>query len=310
MESHLERKFNAKVLLFGEYGIIKGSKGVAIPLDTHSGSLVQADSNQAVCQTLRLDEFYDYLIGSDLLTESMDLEKFKADIESGIYFKSNIPQGYGIGSSGALCAAIYSKYAVNFEHKDTYSIKELKALKDIMALMESFYHGSSSGLDCLISLIDLPLLIESRSSMTVIEKPNLSSFGKFYLFDTGHARITATFVHEFLSKYNEDSEYKNNINTFIDITNKIIEEFIQNKFSDFEKSFYDLSRQQYLHFSKMIPNSMKSIWLQGLETKEYYVKLCGAGGGGYFMIYSTSLDFHEKVKDSTDHIEVIYGHSI
>jgi mevalonate kinase len=30
-----------------------------------------------------------------------------------MYFDSSIPQGYGVGSSGALVAAIYDKYAQN-----------------------------------------------------------------------------------------------------------------------------------------------------------------------------------------------------
>ena len=31
-------------------------------------------------------------------------------IKSGLYFESSIPIGYGIGSSGALVAALYEKY--------------------------------------------------------------------------------------------------------------------------------------------------------------------------------------------------------
>ena len=30
-----------------------------------------------------------------------------------MYFDSSIPQGYGIGSSGALVASVYSKYALD-----------------------------------------------------------------------------------------------------------------------------------------------------------------------------------------------------
>ena len=41
-----------------------------------------------------------------------------------------------------------------------------------------------------------------------------------------------------------------------------------------------------LYFDKMIPASIKEVWLAGLESKEYFIKLCGAGGGGFFMIYT------------------------
>ena len=30
---------------------------------------------------------------------------------NGLFFKSNIPQGYGLGSSGAMVAAFYDRYA-------------------------------------------------------------------------------------------------------------------------------------------------------------------------------------------------------
>ena len=42
-----------------------------------------------------------------------NIEKLNADIADGMYFDSSIPQGYGVGSSGALVAAIYSEYAID-----------------------------------------------------------------------------------------------------------------------------------------------------------------------------------------------------
>ena len=41
-----------------------------------------------------------------------DLAALKKDISLGLYFDSSIPQGYGVGSSGALVASIYDKYAI------------------------------------------------------------------------------------------------------------------------------------------------------------------------------------------------------
>jgi len=298
----MSHSFPAKILLFGEYGIIKGSKGIAIPLNSHYGQLVHADSASEISQKLKLDEFHQYLVESSLLSKAMDLNAFETDINSGCFFHSNIPQGYGIGSSGALCAAVFDKYAHNFERKDIYSNDELKYLKDMMALMESFYHGSSSGLDCLISLINLPCMIENRNKVSIIQKPSLESFGQFYLYDSGNARTTSAFVHDFLENYDRNSEYKMNINTFIDTTEKIIDSLLSGKIESFDKTFYELSRLQYLHFSQMIPERIKSLWLKGLETKEYYFKLCGAGGGGFFLVYSNKESFRKTV--SSDYIRV------
>ena len=42
--------FYAKILLFGEYGIIKDSKGLAIPYNTYQGALKKSDELSEVKQ--------------------------------------------------------------------------------------------------------------------------------------------------------------------------------------------------------------------------------------------------------------------
>jgi mevalonate kinase len=31
----------------------------------------------------------------------------------------------------------------------------------------------------------------------------------------------------------------------------------------------------------MIPEQFHAIWQKGIDTNDYYLKLCGSGGGGY-----------------------------
>ena len=110
--------FYSKILLFGEYGIIKDSKGLSIPYNFYNGAL-KVDENpsaEAVKSNSSLRKFVTYL--ENLQTEQPELVTFnldllKADVERGMYFDSSIPQGYGVGSSGALVATIYDKYADN-----------------------------------------------------------------------------------------------------------------------------------------------------------------------------------------------------
>ena len=33
----------------------------------------------------------------------------------------------------------------------------------------------------------------------------------------------------------------------------------------------------------MIPERHKDIWLEGINSNSYFLKLCGSGGGGYFL---------------------------
>ena len=117
--------FYSKILLFGEYGIIRDSKGLSIPYNFYNGAL-KVDENpteESIKSNANLQRFVIYL---DNLQQtqpklvSFNLELLKRDVERGMYFDSSIPQGYGVGSSGALVAAIYDKYAKN---KITVSLK-------------------------------------------------------------------------------------------------------------------------------------------------------------------------------------------
>ena len=81
-----------------------------------------------------------------------------------MYFDSSIPQGYGVGSSGALVASIYDQYAADkITVLENLTRDKLLKLKQIFALMESFFHGKSSGLDPLNSYLSLPILINSKT---------------------------------------------------------------------------------------------------------------------------------------------------
>jgi mevalonate kinase len=272
--------------MFGEYGIIKGSRGFAFPFNKYFGELIHAPDISHVEQSLRLNDFCNYLKNSNVLSKELNTSKFETDISSGLFFKSDIPYGYGVGSSGALCAAVYAKYSNNFIRKESYGVDELDYLQDMMALMESYYHGTSSGLDCLISLIDKPVIIKSRNNLEVVTKPDFNEFGGFYLLESGLTRKTSPLVHDFLTKFDNNKSFRSEIEDFISITDEIISNLFSPDKESFKKNFILLSKLQYVNFSNMIPEPIKKIWMEGLESKEFFLKLCGAGGGGYFLLYS------------------------
>ena len=152
--------FYAKILLFGEYGIIKDSKGLAIPYNSYQGALKLSEepNEQAVNSNSNLLKFHNYLAILEQDLVSFRLSEFKRDIDAGMYFDSSIPQGYGVGSSGALVAAIYDKYADNkITVLENLTRDKLLKLKEIFSLMESFFHGKSSGLDPLNSYLSIPI---------------------------------------------------------------------------------------------------------------------------------------------------------
>ena len=40
----------------------------------------------------------------------------------------------------------------------------------------------------------------------------------------------------------------------------------------------------------MIPSNFKKLWTDGIENKDYYLKLCGSGGGGFLIGFTRDID--------------------
>jgi mevalonate kinase len=55
----------------------------------------------------------------------------------------------------------------------------------------------------------------------------------------------------------------------------------------------------------MIPVHMRNVWKKGIETDDYYLKLCGSGGGGYILGFAEDFDkVKEQLKDYK--LQVVY----
>lgn len=134
--------FYAKILLFGEYGIIEDSQGLTLPYSFYKGTLKFSDNQSDFEKKSNesLQKYSDYLANLELSKDfKIDVEAFKKDIEKGLFFDSNIPQGYGVGSSGALVAAIFEKYSFKKYIPENISKTQLKDLKKVFGELESFF---------------------------------------------------------------------------------------------------------------------------------------------------------------------------
>ena len=56
----------------------------------------------------------------------------------------------------------------------------------------------------------------------------------------------------------------------------------------------------------MIPQHFHELWKKGLETNDYYLKLCGSGGGGYILGFTQNFDV-AKQSLSDYKLEVVYN---
>ena len=306
--------FYSKILLFGEYGIIKDSKGLSIPYNFFKGGLKTddhlADAAKASNESLR--KFVTYL--EDVENEdpelvSFDMESLKRDVQAGMYFDSSIPQGYGIGSSGALVAAIYDKYAKNkITVLENLTRDKLLKLKAIFGRMESFFHGKSSGLDPLNSYLSLPILINSQNNIESTSLPTQHKQGKggVFLLDSGTTGETAPMVQIFMDKMKQEGFRKVLKDQFIKHTDACVEDFINGNVKSLFGNLKQLSHVVLDHFKPMIPKEFHQLWKQGIESNDYYLKLCGSGGGGYILGFAPDMDRAKKaLKDYN--LEVVYN---
>jgi mevalonate kinase len=218
--------FYSKILLFGEYGIIRDSKGLSIPYNSYNGALKSdgAQTTEALQSNSNLAKFAVYL--QQLQADQPELVQFditalNADISQGLYFDSSIPQGYGVGSSGALVAAIYHKYAFDkITVLENLTREKLLTLKTIFGQMESFFHGKSSGLDPLNSYLSIPILIHSKDNLEATGIPSQSTSGKgaVFLLDSGIVGETAPMVTLFMENLKDQGFRKMLKNKFVKYT--------------------------------------------------------------------------------------------
>jgi mevalonate kinase len=305
--------FYSKILLFGEYGIIEDSKGLSIPYNFYKGAL-KSDENttdEAKKSNQSLVKFVAYL--KQLQTEQPDLVTFNIellqnDVNHGMYFDSSIPQGYGVGSSGALVAAIYDKYAANkITVLENLTREKLLQLKSIFSNMESFFHGKSSGLDPLNSYLSLPILINSKDNIEAAGIPSQSATGKgaVFLLDSGIVGETAPMVNIFMENLKDQGFRKMLKSQFIKYTDSCVENFLQGDMKSLFKNTKELSKVVLSNFKPMIPEQFHQIWQNGIETNDYYLKLCGSGGGGYILGFTQ--DFEKAKKSLKDYkLEMVY----
>jgi len=301
--------FYAKILLFGEYGIIKDSKGLAIPYNAYRGALKTSESllGNALESNQNLDRFYKYLAALQTDLVSFNLVSFKKDVENGMYFDSSIPQGYGVGSSGALVASIYDKYAANKTTVlENLTRDKLLNLKAVFALMESFFHGKSSGLDPLNSYLSLPILINSKDHVEPAGIPSQKEGkGAVFLLDSEQVGETEPMVNIFMNKMKNEGFRKMISEEFSATTDACIEDFLQGDVKSLFGNVKSLSKIVLTNFKPMIPDAFHKVWEKGISTNDYYLKLCGSGGGGYILGFTE--DFSKAQKSLKDYkLELVY----
>jgi len=275
------KKFSSKILLFGEHIINVGAHALAIPNSKFYAQL-SFDKNHTDFikeSSLILNKMYDYIQQHAELKSIYNLSQFKEDIDKGLCILMNIPIGYGLGSSGAIVAAIFDKYVLS---KNFTNDK----LKQILGETEGVFHGKSSGLDPLVSYLNQAVFIDNKTNLVSIN--NWQENFNIFLLDTKSPRKTEPLVELFLNKLKTDSVFKNAIEKeIIPLNNQIIQNFLNNQHDNTLELINQLSQLQFETMQDFTLAPQKEIWEQGLKSNKYFMKICGAGGGGFHLCFST-----------------------
>lgn len=295
------KTYSAKVLLFGEYTIIKGTTALAFPLNVYQASWKYATE----VDNENLKKWSKYIDNQDFIGDfNFDINRFNTELSKGLYFDSNIPIGYGVGSSGALCAALYDTFSI----PNTTLLKtenSIFKLKSVFQTLENFFHGSSSGIDPLICYLEKALLLKGKNDAKVIDL-EFSTADKtvIFLLDTKQARQTEPLVNFFLESLKQEN-FNKKVETELCIYNENAIEAFLNK--DNERLFHYLkliSNFQLQNFPPMIPKGFEGIWEKSLEHNQFTLKLCGAGGGGFILGFTQNWEKTKAILKDFDLIKI------
>ena len=272
------KSFSSKILLLGEHIVNLGAEALAIPYDSFYCKLsYDALHNDFVNESPDiLRAIKAYIAKDEDLRKHYHLELFEQDLAKDLGFHMNIPIGYGLGSSGALVAAVFDRYGKRkYKKEDT--------LKKILGQTESFFHGKSSGLDPLVSYLNCNVWIGSETKVVKQELDWKSNF-EIFLVNTNQPRKTGPLVEAFLEKASNDELFNAILmEELIPTSNKLVSNFLHNNHDDTMTHIEQLSTLQLRHFQELILPEHIDLWMLGLASKEYYLKICGAGGGGFML---------------------------
>jgi mevalonate kinase len=264
------KKYPAKVLLVGEFTVLQGGDALAVPIENYFGEWIQNKNPDS-----RLLSLIPHLEDLNFIQHP----RLRQDFESGWQLSSNIPTGYGIGSSGVLSAAILDRYGVDMSSSMTET-------KSRLAGIENAFHNKSSGLDPLISFIGKGIL-QKNNTLTAFDPSELlaSNLSGWYLLDSKSDRGHIIPIHWFFEEFKSEP-FRDKVTELNQINSNLITSFFTHELDT--DSIRRISELEWKYFSPLIAPPIRDIWYEGLRSEKYYLKLCGKGGGGFYLVYQNN----------------------
>lgn len=295
------KHYPAKLFLFGEYSVLLGSSALSMPFTNFTATLnfpigkKRELPSAAIESNLQLGRMCAYFMANEqVFGEFLDLKKLCCDIENGLWLESSIPQRYGLGSSGALCAAVYGAFKVIHSSESLVcESEEIVSCRERFIQMESFFHGRSSGFDPLISYLNKPLKICNTGQIVAIGfkgNPMPGDKAGVLLVDSGQSCGTGPLVNDFLDEFAPGGTVTSRGKEFCDRVDSVIEKFLSVHKDGFWEDIRILSHFQLTRLERLVPLKFRPVWEEGLQTGLFTLKLCGSGGGGFLLCFTKSMD--------------------
>jgi len=264
------RPFPAKLLVSGEFTVIRGGDALAIPFPKFAGIWERgAEPDTSLLPLVQYLQKIDYI----------DSGRLHDDILEGWQFRSTIPPGYGLGSSGALSAALVYHYGREISEDTGILQKQLAGVED-------YFHGTSSGFDPLVSYKGQGIAWIGKSLVRVPDPLSSGPLMSFlYVIDSGMARGHIHAISWYLEQLKQPV-FLPVVEELNDLNHRLVQAWFEQDLQAAEDLFFQVSGLQWKWFQPLITAGVAGIWQKGLESGKYAVKLCGKGGGGYYLLWS------------------------
>ena len=113
---------------------------------------------------------------------------------------------------------------------------------------------------------------------------------QLFLLDTNHPRKAEPLIKWFLEQ-NDKADFQSTIRPqLLNINKQAIDAFLLNDYKNLWQVMSEMSQLQFDHLPGLIPDFLHNVWLQGLDSDLFKLKICGAGGGGFMIGMTRDLD--------------------
>ena len=290
-------RYYSKVILFGEYSMIFDATALMIPLTRFSAQwrfATHSDSSDSAASNASVQRFADYLTTLDETKNCIDLQRLNRDLNLGLFLSSDVPSGYGLGSSGTLVAAVYDGYAKQ-------KTDDLLQLKTLFGKMESYFHGSSSGIDPLQCYLGKPFKITPKGVELLLDsflKKNIH----ICLIDTKIKSNTKPLVDHFKQQREDVGFLSRFQNEYVPCVTACIDAMFQGDTNLFFSSLKHLTKGQLEFLRPMITDNTLDLFTADFDF-HFGVKISGSGGGGYVLGFTDDV---EKASGLLTNYDVIW----